>query len=262
MPKKFWVATLIIATFFILILVLKFSGFLKFDLANLNQANSWLIFSIVTIGALIDSLNPCAISVLFITITFLLSLGYLKSKIILVGSAYILGIFLVYLAIGLGILKALNLFGMPSLFSKIFAIILILVGTINLINHFYKQFPLKLKIPNKSKPLLAKFIQKSSYPTSFILGILVGLFEFPCTGGPYLIVLSLLNSETTYVKGLFYLFYYNFIFVLPLILILIFASNIQLLKSIKYKNKSFQEKSRIAISMILIILGLIMILIS
>ena len=49
-----------------------------------------------------------------------------------------------------------------------------------------------------------------------ILGILVSLFELPCTGGVYLAILTIM-SKTGFAWG--YLLLYNLIFILPLIVI-------------------------------------------
>ncbi len=69
-------------------------------LYGLSNSGKWL-FPLVTAGALIDSLNPCAFSVLLLTIAFLFSLESLRIKILKVGAAYIFGIFVVYYLIGL-----------------------------------------------------------------------------------------------------------------------------------------------------------------
>ncbi|NMB92484.1 MAG: hypothetical protein GYA31_02585 [Parcubacteria group bacterium] len=52
-----------------------------------------------------------------------------------------------------------------------------------------------------------------------ILGFLVGLCEFPCSGGIYLATVALLSIKQTFFQGLIYLLLYNLMFVLPLILI-------------------------------------------
>jgi cytochrome c biogenesis protein CcdA len=66
-----------------------------------------------------------------------------------------------------------------------------------------------------------------------VLGALVGLCEFPCTGGPYLMVLGLLHDHATYYTGAAYLTLYNLIFVLPLVLILLIASDQTLLAKVQ-----------------------------
>ena len=80
-------------------------------------------------------------------------------------------------------------------------------------------------------------MEKGSIPTAFLLGGLVGICEFPCTGGPYLMVLGLLHDSSTYLSGLGYLLLYNLIFILPLVVILSIAGNSAVLE----KVRSWQE---------------------
>ena len=54
---------------------------------------------------------------------------------------------------------------------------------------------------------------------AFVAGLAVSLFELPCTGGPYIVILGLLAERATRTAGVFYLLLYNFIFVSPLILL-------------------------------------------
>jgi cytochrome c biogenesis protein CcdA len=183
------------------------------------------MFPLITISALIDSINPCAISVLFITIAFLMSLGKVRQDIVQIGGTYIFGIFVIYVLIGLGVLKALSFFGTPHFMARIGAGVLIIFGTLELINYFFPSFPIKLKIPNSAHGTMARFMEKGSVPAAFILGALVGMYEFPCTGGPYLLVLGLLHDGATFLQGFFYLAWYNIVFVAPLVAILLIASN-------------------------------------
>jgi len=67
---------------------------------NLSDGGKWLL-PLVGVAALIDSINPCAFSILLLTIAFLMSIGKVRSSVLAIGSAYILGIFVVYLVIGL-----------------------------------------------------------------------------------------------------------------------------------------------------------------
>src|SRR3989344_5954715 len=48
----------------------------------------------------------------------------------------------------------------------------------------------------------AVLMKQASLPAAFMLGALVGVCEFPCTGGPYLMVLGLLHDQGTYLRGL------------------------------------------------------------
>src|SRR3989344_459538 len=167
---------------------------------SVSNGGKWLL-PLVGVAALIDSINPCAFSILLLTIAFLFSVGKLRSRILEIGGVYILGIFLVYILIGLGILQALHLFNTPHFMAKVGAFLLIALGVINLINEFFPNFPIKLRIPSAAHHKMAELMDKGSIPAAFLLGILVGLCEFPCTGGPYLMVLGLLHDQSTYFTG-------------------------------------------------------------
>lgn len=206
---------------------------------DISNGGRWLL-PLIGVSALLDSINPCAFSILILTIAFLFSIGKLRSKIFQVGGFYILGIFLVYMLIGLGILQTLHIFNTPHFMANVGAALLILLGVINLIGEIFPNFPIKLRIPHLAHHKMAALMEKGSLPTAFLLGALVGLCEFPCTGGPYLMALGLLHDQATYLQGLGYLFLYNLIFILPLAIILIIASD----KTLLEKVQSWQQKER------------------
>lgn len=216
-----------------------------------------LLLPLVAVAALIDSINPCAFSILLLTIAFLLSIGKLRSKILKIGGFYVLGIFLAYIFIGLGILQTLHIFNTPHFMGKLGAGLLIALGTINIINEFFPAFPIKLRIPQAAHHKMAELMEKASLPTAFLLGGLVGLCEFPCTGGPYLMVLGLLHDATTYIKGLGYLLLYNFIFVLPLVIILLIASNQLLLERVSAWQRKENRFMRLGGGIAMVGLGLL-----
>lgn len=237
--KKLTTLIIIGAVFGGLIAFFKFGGIGAETLWNLSGGGKWLL-PLVGVAALIDSINPCAFSILLLTIAFLLSIGYLRSGILKIGSAYIFGIFLIYMLIGLGILQALHIFSTPHFMAKAGALLLILLGAINIINEFFPAFPVKLRIPQAAHHKMAELMEQASMPTAFFLGALVGLCEFPCTGGPYLMVLGLLHDKATYLAGLRYLLLYNLIFILPLVIILLIAGD----KSLLGKIQVWQGKER------------------
>src|SRR3989344_5635340 len=85
---------------------------------NISREGAWLL-PLVAVSAAIDSVNPCAFSILLVTIAFLFSLNAVRKRILAVGGAYMGGIFLVYLLIGLGILQTLHLFDTPHFMAKV-----------------------------------------------------------------------------------------------------------------------------------------------
>lgn len=216
-----------------------------------------ITLGIITTAAILDSINPCAISVLLLTIGFLISLGKSSKEIFKIGFFYVIGLYITYLLIGLGVLRALFLFGITNIFAKIGAIILALTALITLAGYFIPNFPIKLKIPEKSHKLLAIYIQKAGYPSIFILGILVGLFEFPCTGGVYISILTLIHNKTTVLTGILYLLYYNFIFVSPLLGILLFANSPIMVEKLDSWRKKNTKSVDIVSSLLMLVLSII-----
>ncbi len=214
-------------------------------------------FPLLVVAALIDSINPCAFGILILTIAFLFSVGKTRFGILKIGGAYILGIFSVYLLIGLGILQVLHLFNTPHFMAKAGALLLIALGGVNLINEFFPAFPIKLRIPQAVHLKMAELMNRVSLPAAFFLGALVGLCEFPCTGGPYLMVLGLLHDRGTYLSGDGYLLAYNLIFILPLLLILLIAGDLAVLEKINQWKKSETGTMRLWGAAAMVALGLL-----
>ena len=223
---------------------------------NLSGEGKWLL-PLIAVSALIDSINPCAFSILLLTIAFLLSIGRIRTSILKVGGAYILGLFFIYLLIGLGLTGVLHLFNTPHFMAKLGAILLLILGTINLLGVVFPTFPIRLKIPDGAHRAMARLMDKASLPTAFALGVLVGLCEFPCTGGPYLMVTGLLHDRMTYLSGVGYLILYNLIFVLPLVIMLAIASNKNLLEKVQAWQQTKKKAMRLWSGVAMVVLGII-----
>lgn len=256
MNKKFLAIIAAILVFGALVAVFKFSSGGTSFLWQWSNGGK-LLMPLVLVSAAIDSINPCAFSVLLLTIAFLFSLGKMRSGILKIGGIYILGIFVAYLLIGLGILQALHVFGVPHFMSKIGALLLIVLGLIGIIDEFFPSFPIKLKIPTASHAAMARLMEKASMWTAFLLGALVGLCEFPCTGGPYIMILGLLHDHSTYWSGFGYLVFYNLIFILPLVLILLAASDRAVLDKVQDWRKNNVRKFHLWGGVVVIFLGLL-----
>ena len=256
MNKKLVILIAVGVLLFGSVILLKTGNIGTTALWNLSGEGKWLL-PLVGIAALIDSINPCAFGILLLTIAFLLSIGKMRSGILKIGGVYILGLFTVYILIGLGILQALHIFNTPHFMAKVGASLLVVLGGINLINEFFPSFPIKLRIPQAAHNKMAGFMNKATLPTAFFLGALVGVCEFPCTGGPYLMVLGLLHDQGTYIAGVGYLLLYNLIFILPLVIILLIASDEVLLEKVRMWKKAETKHMRLWGGIAMVALGII-----
>jgi len=179
-----------------------------------------LTLPVLISAALIDSINPCAFSVLIFLLVYLMALGA-KKRILKVGFAYITTVFIVYFLSGFGLFVIIQKTELTRVFYTISAVIAIIAGLISVKDFFWYGKGITLAIPKSQEPLLQKYIHKATMPAAIVLGILVSMFELPCTGGVYLAILGLLSSKMTLFSGIPYLFLYNVIFVLPLVIILL-----------------------------------------
>ena len=210
-------------------------------------------------AALIDSINPCAFSVLIFLLVYLMALGARK-RILKIGLTYIIVVFIVYFLSGLGLFSIIQTTHLTKFVYYIAAVIAILAGLVDVKDFFWYGKGFSLEIPESRKGIIEKNIKKASIPAAIMLGILVSLFELPCTGGVYLAILSLLSTKMTLAAGIPYLLLYNLIFVLPLFVILfIVYKGVNPERAEKWRLEK-RKWMKLAMGLLMIILGIIMLL--
>ena len=182
-----------------------------------------LTVPLVVASALIDSVNPCAFSVLIFLLISIVALEN-RQRILMVGGVYIAAVFIFYLLSGFGLFTIVSLSGFSQALSLIGATVAIVLGLISVLDALRNRDEFLIAIPSSKKEQIEHYIRTATLPAAFALGIFVGIFELPCTGGIYLAILGLMSRSYTLMEGLPYLILYNFIFVLPLILILLMVA--------------------------------------
>ncbi len=191
----------------------------------IGSVNLGQLLPAVIITGLIDSVNPCAFAVILLLLALLFTLRKSRAHILLLGSVFIGMIFVVYFAIGLGLLQTVRISDDPHFVARAGSWLLIGLGMINLIEYAFPRFPIKLHMPAFAGARTNQLIKRASLPATVGAGLLVGLCTFPCSGGIYVAVITLLNAKTTMAWGVGYLALYNVMFVLPLIAIMLAAGN-------------------------------------
>jgi len=174
----------------------------------------------VLTGALVDSINPCAFAVLIILLTTILATGE-KKKVLLAGLLFATSIFLSYLAMGLGLYKALTIGSLPQYFTIVIGTLAIILGLFNLKDYFnYGGFGFVMEIPMSWRPKMKSILARITSPMgAFFVGFVISLFLLPCTSGPYIVVLGMLSQRELFTQALIYMIIYNLVFVAPMILI-------------------------------------------
>ena len=199
---------------------------------------------VIIVSGLIDGINPCAFAVIVFFVSFLAVYGYKKREIIYVGSTYCISVFIAYFLIGLGLFKALyslsHFYIAIKSFYILVAFICFLFAGFALFDYFkYKKTGESkdqlLQLPDFLKKRINKVIgsqlrdKRGKTPfrliiSSFIVGFIVSLLEAVCTGQVYVpVIAAILKYPHLRLKALFYLFIYNLMFILPLIIIFVLS---------------------------------------
>lgn len=172
-------------------------------------------------AALIDAINPCAFAVLIILLTTILASSN-KKRALFAGIAFTISIYISYFLMGIGLFTAIQSTGISHIFYSIVAVLAILIGLFNLKDYFWYGKLFIMEVPMSWRPKLKNLIKSiTSIPGAFLIGFVVSLFLLPCTSGPYIVILGLLAQITTRNYALILLLIYNFIFILPMLLITI-----------------------------------------
>ncbi len=223
----------------------------------------------VILAAAVDGINPCAFTVLLLFITAMLAtmqageqtVNVVRARLLGQGGIYIAAIFLTYLALGVGALgflsKAMNLFTREHLPARLGALAAILFGLWMLKDFFLPDVGWRLQAPSRVGTMAREMAQKATVPALIVGGFLIGLCTVPCSGAIYLGVLSLLALQPSALLGYGYLVLYNFIFVLPLVVILIAASARPTLNRLAHWNLHHKEWVRLALGGGVVVMGLL-----
>lgn len=195
------------------------------SLIDPGDANLATLLPAVVITGLLDSINPCAFAVILLLLAFLFTIRKSRGQVLRLGAIYVAVIFLVYLAIGLGILSTVRLSEEPHFVARVGSYLVIGLGLLNLIEYLWPAFPIKLHMPAAAHMKVNQLLKVATVPATIAVGFIVGLCTFPCSGGIYVSIITLLNAKTTLGWGLVYLMLYNILFILPLIIILAAVGN-------------------------------------
>jgi len=215
-----------------------------------------LTIPVVFFAAIVDAINPCAFAVLIILMTAALSITN-KGRALKFGLAFTASIYISYFLMGLGLFSVLQVSGISRAFYVFVTALAIIVGLLNIKDYFWYGKGFLMEVPLSWRPAMKKILNSATTPCgAFVAGLAVSLFELPCTGGPYIVILGLLAKEVTRGVGILYLLFYNLIFVSPLII----------LSLIIYKGLSTTGKLEVIrqerIKVLHLVAGIIMILIA
>lgn len=187
----------------------------------------------VAIAGLVNGVNPCSLSMLL----FFLSLLVAQNKNILkMGLSFCLGKFITYFILGtllFNVFAKLQITWFSIVVKAIMLIVIFVIITMNILDYLAakheKYDKIRLQLPVSLRKYNHKWIKKLSsientkllVIVSFVLGVIISIGEFLCTGQIYLatIIYVLKNSPVLNLQALFYFLLYGLAFITPLILV-------------------------------------------
>lgn len=190
----------------------------------IDISNLWRITTL----ALADSINPCAIAVLtMVLVAILIQCPEKRKKVLYAGLAFVASVYIGYLFYGVVIIHFFRAFAQvlrenSGIIYTGLAILAMIIGALNIKDFFaYKKGGIATEMPIFMRPKVKRLIQRITSPAgAFVTGFLVTLFLLPCTIGPYIIASGLLSDLG--LAGAFpWLLYYNALFVLPMLIIVV-----------------------------------------
>lgn len=220
---------------------------------------------VVLITAAIDSINPCAIGVLILMVSVILSNPNSSMKRLLItGGAYIFSIFLTYLIAGLGLIYFFS--SVPIVWAEYLsmavAVLVIFAGLLEMKDYFWYGKGFSLHIPGwAAKKIKVWSSSKTTIGGVMLLGAFVAAVELPCTGAPYLAILTILKVNFN-LPAFILLVFYNLIFVAPLIVILCMVAAGKKVSDVKKWKEENKGTMRLVIGLLLVALGWLLILIA
>lgn len=193
-----------------------------------SESVSLPIFTIIIAG--LDAFNPCAFFVLLLLLSLLTNVKDRK-KMLLVGGIFIFFSGFIYFIFMAAWLNLFLYLGELRFMTLIAAVVAIGVSLINIKDYFLFEKGVSLSIPDNAKPGLygrvRGLVNASSTPTvilgTVMLAIVANSYELLCTSGFPMVFTRILTLNDLTPPGYYlYLVFYNIIYVIPLMVIVLF----------------------------------------
>ena len=226
----------------------------------LQGKEEFLSFPMITVAGLVDGINPCAIGMMVMLLGYLLVFAKKPERVLKTGLLYVGTVFATYLVVGLGLYSFVSQFdltGGATVLNWVVGGVLTIAGLIQFKDFLGIEAGPHLRIPTASKARLQSLVEKVNYPTTVVLGILVTLLETPCSLPIYVGTATILSqSGMAFPLVMAYFLYYNFLFVLPLIVVLVIMWRGQKLVEMKEWEHKAKKWMHLALSLVLLAMGL------
>ena len=192
---------------------------------------------VVVSGGLVDGLNPCAFATLIFFVSYLTVTERRGREILAVGAAFAFGVFVTYLAIGLGLYEVVkSISGIHTVLgyavSLLIALLCVVLAVLSFRDFLQARHgelkDMALVMPEGLRRVAHSVIRRTSNVRAFVLiafvtGAVISFIELACTGTPLLAVITYLvgNVPDSRVEAVGLLILFSLMFILPLIVVFV-----------------------------------------
>jgi hypothetical protein len=226
-----------------------------------DRMKTWSFIGLFAIG-FVDGVNPCAIASMIFLISFLGTQKRKRADVLKIGLAFTCTVFVTYFMLGLGAFRILSLMDKFYWFSigiRVVAVgIAVWVALLSIWDavHYYRTKDtgeMKVQLPKGIKLLIHSVIRGNLSSNKIVVGaIITGFFvtllEGACTAKIYLpTIMAMTKTFGFRLAGWLLLVFYNFLFVLPLLIVLTATAY-----GLKWNRlSSFQQKHMVLTKLLL-----------
>jgi glutaredoxin len=177
----------------------------------------------------VDAFNPCAFFVLMFLLSLLIHTRSRK-RMLLVAGVFVFFSGLLYFLFMTAWLNLFRVIGHLDAITIAAAVVAVVIGLLNIKDFFWFRHGVSLTISDSVKPKLFErmrgLLQARSLPTLLVattgLALFANMYEFLCTAGfPMVYTRILTLSGLTTAQYYAYLVFYNLIYIVPLIIIVL-----------------------------------------
>jgi cytochrome c biogenesis protein CcdA/tetratricopeptide (TPR) repeat protein len=189
--------------------------------------------AVVVSAGLADGVNPCAFSVIIFFLSYLAYMGRSRRQIVAAGIVFTVAVFVTYYAIGLGLATLLDIGESWSakftLFVRLIIMGMLLVAAVLSLRDWVlclkgRPGDMALALPDSVKSKIRQTIAQRArlgltVAATAVLGAIVAMFEFPCTGQIYIPIVNMVRDPEYFWSAAGWLLVYNVFFIAPLLVI-------------------------------------------
>lgn len=233
------------------------------------QAHPWAAAATFAAAGFADGLNPCAFTTLLLFIGAVLAAvgqaagitdpGTQRRHVWAVCGAYMFGTFALYFGLGLGLLQLawFRPFAGAHWITRLAGLVAVGLGVLMVREYFLPDTRLRVTMPAGLHGVARRWTRQTTAGAALIGGVLIGLCTIPCGGGMYLATLGLLAAVPERMTSLALLAVYNVAFILPLVLVVLFAASRPALTAVSRWHVRHRGQFKLWLGLVLAGMGLV-----